>query len=70
MHYIVSKFFAHEKRRNVILTARTRTYVINALLLFVEGLAEEMQDSSSVNCLAQTASENETRSNLVKELLN
>lgn len=51
MHYIVSKFFAHEKRRNVILTA-TRTYVINALLLFVEGLAEEMQDSSSVNCLA------------------
>lgn len=69
MHYIVSKFFAHEKRRNVILTA-TRTYVINALLLFVEGLAEEMQDSSSVNCLAQTTSEKGTRSNLVKELIN
>lgn len=69
MHYIVSKFFAQEKRRKVILTA-TRTYVINALLLFVEGLAEEMQDSSSVNCLAQTTSENGTRSNLVKELIN
>lgn len=45
------KKFCQKKNRNVILTT-TRTYVINALLLFVEGLAEEMQDSSSVNCLA------------------
>lgn len=45
------KKFSQKKKRNVILTT-TMTYVINALLLFVEGLAEEMQDSSSVNCLA------------------
>lgn len=64
MHFIVS-FFCQKKERNVILTA-TRTYVFNTLFLFVEGLAEEMQNSSSVNCLAQTTSENETRSNLVK----
>lgn len=66
MHFICLIFFCQKKKkRNVILTA-TRTYVFNTLFLFVEGLAEEMQNSSSVNCLAQTTSENETRSNLVK----